>query len=409
MRRFRIVGAGFSGLTLAYYLKKASPDSEITIVEKKDYVGGLLQSEETAFGVVEKAANALLDSEELRTLAQEINLELLEAAPKIKRAYILRQGALRAWPLKLWESIYFLYKIIKLKGTSSYQLFPDSKLSVFEWCKQHLGLKATRYLVDPAMGGIYAAPIEELNAELILGRFFSDKKNAVEQNTAKKKKKLLSVAPRKGMNEFAQKLRNHLQTQGVKFEFSKEEILNDQAQDFTVFCGSLFEAQNFLKKYARFSEFFQLQMLSVSSTTLFYEKPLPQKAFGVLYPRVVSRSFLGTLLNACVFPSRYKKSSETWIRSGVQDERKTLSDISQERLELWGRKDVPLRTVHTSWEKALPIYNHSLKRFLHETWPSMRQELKDARIYVHGNYLGKLGLSQVLISSKELAHELAGA
>jgi len=405
VRRFRIVGAGFSGLTLAYYLKKASPESEITVVEKNAYVGGLLQSEETSYGVVEKAANALLDSEELRTLAEEINLELLEAAPKIKRAYIFRQGVLRAWPLKLWESIYFLYKLIKLKGASSYQLFPDSRLSVFEWCKLHLGLKATRYLVDPAMGGIYAAPIEELNAQLILGRFFRHDSDAA----PRKRKKLLSVAPRAGMNELAKKLRMHLESNGVKFEFSKEETLDETSQNITVFCGSLFEAQSFLKKFSRFHEFFQLPMLSVSSTTLFYEKPLPQKAFGILYPRSEARSFLGTLLNACVFPSRYKKSSETWIRSRVQDERKTLSDIAEERLKIWGRRDAPLRAVHTPWDKALPVYSHSLEHFLRDTWPTMRQELKDARIYVHGNYLGKLGLSQVLLSSKELARELAGA
>lgn len=404
MRRFRIVGAGFSGLTLAYYLKKSSPESEITIVEKKANVGGMLQSEETSYGVVEKAANALLDSDELRALAEEVNLELLEAAPKIKRAYIYRHGALRAWPLKFLESLYFFYKLIKLKGASAAQVFPDSSLSVFEWCKKYLGLKATRYLVDPAMGGIYAAPIEELNAQLILGRFF-----ATNKGTVKKKKKLSSVAPRKGMNELAQKLRDHLQSKGVKFEFSKEETLNERSQDFTVYCGSLYEAQGFLKKYARFEEFFKLPMLSVSTTTLFYEKALPQKAFGVLYPRSEGRSFLGTLLNAYVFPDRYKKSSETWIRSGTDEERKILSDISQERLKLWGRKDAPLRSVCTVWDKALPVYNHALERFLSQTWPIMRQELKDARIYVHGNYLGKLGLSQVLISSKELAHELAGA
>ncbi|MEZ4816092.1 MAG: NAD(P)-binding protein [Bdellovibrionota bacterium] len=72
MRSYRIVGAGFSGLTLAYYLKKIEPEAPIVVVEKNSYVGGLLQTEKTPYGVAEKAANAMLDSEELRFIAGDI-------------------------------------------------------------------------------------------------------------------------------------------------------------------------------------------------------------------------------------------------------------------------------------------------------------------------------------------------
>lgn len=405
MRAYRIVGAGFSGLTLAYYLKKENPEAEITVVEKDAFVGGLLQSEKTSYGVVEKAANALLDNEEIRVLAQDIGVELLEAAPGIKRAFILRKGRFKSWPLSLFETLSF---IIRLVSTFISKPFIDARMSVQQWAQLHLGKIPTLYMVDPALGGIYAAPLDELNARLIFRRFFDPESKARSRNQ-KKKRKIFSIAPKGGMNELMQGLKHWLEKEGVKFELSKIEEYSEKNEHFTVFCGSLANAQEFFKSYLRFKEFFELRMLPVTSTTIFYDKPLGYKAFGVLYPRCEMRAFLGTLLNDQVFPSRYSRSSETWIRAKELGDRESLADIAKERTELFSRNDKPLKSVVTCWPQALPFYDDKLEIFLREVWPEMREELKCARIYVHGNYLGKLGLSQLLLSSKELAHELAGA
>ncbi|MEZ4816091.1 MAG: hypothetical protein R3A80_12965 [Bdellovibrionota bacterium] len=307
---------------------------------------------------------------------------------------------------------FFVFKIITgvlNKGS----LYPDQDLSLEQWGERRLGKKASRYLLAPAIGGIYAAPISQLNAQLIMGRFFAPKKKELGAKK-KPKKKILSVAPREGMNAFVEGLRAYLQESGVQFVFSQEETYSSQTKDITVFCGSLSEAQKYLEPFSRFFEFFRLKMLAVTSTTLFYEKPLPYNAFGVLYPSVEKRKFLGTLLNSRVFPSRYTKSSETWIKSyssprDLPEERILMNDITQERKDLFGVQEAALKSIKTQWPQGLPLYSHELEIFLRETWPSMKEELKASRVYLHGNYLGKLGLSQLLLSSKELANELVKA
>jgi oxygen-dependent protoporphyrinogen oxidase len=44
--KIAIIGAGVSGLSLAYYLRKYSPETEIVVYEQADRVGGNAQTQE---------------------------------------------------------------------------------------------------------------------------------------------------------------------------------------------------------------------------------------------------------------------------------------------------------------------------------------------------------------------------
>ncbi len=401
MKELRIIGAGFSGLTLAYYVLKKDSKIKITILDANPHVGGVLQSEATQYGVVERAANAILDSEDLRALAVDIDLELIEAAPGIKRAYFFRQGKLKAWPLTLLESVNFFRKAIFAFSRKS-RIVPTEQETLEHWGQKNLGRSATQYLVDPAINGIYAAPISQLSATLILKRFF-------EKNFKKKtKKKIQSVAPFEGMQALTIKLKNYLEKNGVTFHFAKSFSVDDHEEKMlpSVFCGSLAAAQDFLKGIVSCPSFFHLKMIPVSTSTLFFEKKIPQQSFGLLYPRCEKRLFLGTLLNSYVYPTRYTQHSETWIRSEIKSEEATLKEIYQERLDIFQESNTALMSLQTNWKQGLPYYNLELEAFLTKEWPKVKLDLEKRRIFLHGNYLGQLGLSQILIRSQNLAHEL---
>ena len=68
-RDVHIIGAGVSGLLMAYYLKKAGHN--VTVFEK-ERVGGKIQTKHTEAGPAEKAANAIYTSPEALELIAEL-------------------------------------------------------------------------------------------------------------------------------------------------------------------------------------------------------------------------------------------------------------------------------------------------------------------------------------------------
>ena len=60
MPTINVVGAGFSGLTTAYFLTKCG--FKVRVFEKTDRAGGLIRTIRSAHGLVETAANGLLNS-----------------------------------------------------------------------------------------------------------------------------------------------------------------------------------------------------------------------------------------------------------------------------------------------------------------------------------------------------------
>ena len=70
-----VVGAGFSGLVTAYYLARA--DFQVRICEQSSRAGGLIKTIQTPQGLVETAANGLLNSARLEALCADIGVPLL--------------------------------------------------------------------------------------------------------------------------------------------------------------------------------------------------------------------------------------------------------------------------------------------------------------------------------------------
>src|SRR5690606_22561885 len=86
-KRVYIWGAGFSGLVLGHYLKKAG--FRITIYEKEPRAGGKIQTLQTPAGLSETGANAIFLNHDGLELLEELKLEILPAAPKLRRLLFL--------------------------------------------------------------------------------------------------------------------------------------------------------------------------------------------------------------------------------------------------------------------------------------------------------------------------------
>jgi oxygen-dependent protoporphyrinogen oxidase len=93
-----IIGAGISGLSVAYFLQKLG--KPYLLLEASNRVGGYLQSIREGNYLFELAANSILADEEVLNFLLELGLqdEILYPNTNSKKRYILKNGAYKALP-----------------------------------------------------------------------------------------------------------------------------------------------------------------------------------------------------------------------------------------------------------------------------------------------------------------------
>ena len=158
--RVTIIGAGISGLLIGYTLKRKG--YQVTIHEKSNRVGGLIQTKHISHGMVETAAHSILVNEEIQKFMNELGVELLSINPDSKARYIYRNGKMRRMPLTIFEIFSTLFHFF------SKPKLPKSldQLTLEEWGHAYLGKAATRYLLGPFTAGIFACLPSDLNAKI---------------------------------------------------------------------------------------------------------------------------------------------------------------------------------------------------------------------------------------------------
>src|SRR5438132_9988876 len=102
MRTIKVVGAGFSGLVMAYFLTKQG--FGVSIFESNSRVGGLIGTIRTEHGPVETAANGIRNSARLEAMCADIGIPLQGMRRKGRARYIYR-GRPRQWPLTVADDL----------------------------------------------------------------------------------------------------------------------------------------------------------------------------------------------------------------------------------------------------------------------------------------------------------------
>src|SRR5438876_8281406 len=102
MPRVLILGAGISGLTVAYRLQQTLPDAEITVLEARGRPGGTIWTEQRDGFTVEIGPNGFLDTKSTTVeLCRDLGLgDRLVAASDAagKNRYLLVDGRLKPLP-----------------------------------------------------------------------------------------------------------------------------------------------------------------------------------------------------------------------------------------------------------------------------------------------------------------------
>lgn len=396
MQRIQVIGGGFSGLCVAYFLARRG--HKVRLVESSARCGGLLATRQTPYGPAETAANALLANRLVEEVAAEIGLDLVPTLPSARRRFIHRRGAPRRWPLGGRATLRFLGETMPRFFAARASFRPRPGESVRAWGHRCLGAEATDYLLVPALSGVYAGDAEQLSASLLLGRFFSG-------GPRPSRGKLRgSVAPLLGMEEWPKAFRRALEAKGAEFASTAEEGLE------TIVALPPPAAASFLKERAPglALQLARIEMLPLVSVTLFLPEDAPGlEGFGCLFPRAEGFRVLGLLANDRIFPGRARNGarSETWILGGATDpgavqlpNEDLLALLTEERRRIFGSSAPHLHAELSHWPAAIPHYNLTLERTLAELG-----EGRENRYTLFGTYLGDLGLARVLVRAENLA------
>jgi len=177
-----IVGAGLTGLTTAYELKKKG--FSILLLEKEARYGGFIQSERRNGFLIEKGPNSgVFSNPHVAELLDELHhsIELEQANDLVKNRFILKEGTWQKLPLNIKDAIWsplfstadkfnLLLEPFRPRGKQ-----PDETLATM--ITRRMGESFLDYAIDPFIGGIYAGDPSKLIPKYALPKMY-----ALEQN-----------------------------------------------------------------------------------------------------------------------------------------------------------------------------------------------------------------------------------
>ncbi len=405
-RHVTVIGAGFSGLSAAYELNRAGYSVEV--IERAAEPGGLIATLRTDWGLVETAASGALSTVRLEALAQDIGVQLLCPARTARKRYIYR-GAPSRFPLRAGEVPRFAAFVARL-ALNRAAVAPRPQESVRAWATRVMGAGAAHYLVEGALQGIYSGNPERLSASLILGRFF--RKTPREPRPRQRG----IVAPAGGMGELVTALHRKLQERGVAFRTQSAFAFDGPPRHPHVIATGAASARALLDDVApglaRAMRSFELSTM-LTITAFFTGHCI--HGFGCLFPPSERRRALGVLVNTDIFPNRSKDYvSETWILGGATgasavraadlmqlDDARLIDIVVEERRSAFGKDERPAGYRVTRWPEAIPHYSVDLELAL----PVLERGADN--LFLHGNYMGHIGLAKILDRAAALPQQLA--
>ncbi len=334
-----IIGAGLTGLTTAYYLKKA--DIPFMVFEKENRVGGVIQTVSEDGFVYEKGPNSgVLGSPEIVELIEELDqrctLEI--ARPSAKKRLVWKGRKWRQLPSGLWSGIntplfswYDKFRILgepfRAKGTD-----PNERLDQF--VLRRLGKSYLDYAVDPFVLGIYAGDPSWLvprfalpklyNLEQNYGSFIrgSIKKMKEPKNDRERKATRDVFSIRGGLSNLIDALQTEVGAENIrpgcdKLSISKETdgtfsvkngdtVLDNFSKVISTIGGHALPAVFPFLSEEKVQKITAMKYARVVQFSLGFRKweGIPVNAFGGLVPWKEQRGLLGVLYMSSIFSER---------------------------------------------------------------------------------------------------------
>ena len=428
LQHVQIVGAGLTGATAAYRLRGLG--YRVQLIDPQG-VGGMLQTDQSPSGPVERAAHSLLGSPAVRRHLQDLGVPYEEVAVGSKARWIARGGRARRFPLGLLETLRTIARVGFHRSS-----LEDAQSTLEQWGQRHLGAAASRYLLAPMVRGIYGCALSDLQQDAAFPEWSVPVGTTLAQHLWRIRRqrarapRLAQIAPCGGMGAWMTALRRAL-TQGPHavdwVEGRRIESLGELealSRSFhaggtrnLLLCVPLGEARRLLQTDPAAHSLAQAleatHSASLISVTLFCprrEFTRPPRGVGILFPpgeTPKSPAVLGVLFNSSAFRQRVRDEatvSLTAILGGTEaHEALHLTDEAL-RIQIFavlrqylGFRGETLEMHPARWERAIPLYDQALRK----AWDLARTGwcALPGRILA-GNYTGTLSLRAIIGASE---------
>jgi len=448
-----IIGAGITGLTAAFYLKRQGID--VTVYESSDRVGGVIQSLRQDGYLAEFGPNTILEtSPKIGQLVSDAGLSCrrLNPDPRAEARYVVRYRR----PIEMPGSPagFLTTKLFSLKAKLAVLREPfvprrsdDKEESIAEFVVRRLGKEFLDHAIDALVAGVYAGDpyklsvpqafpklkqLEDRYGSLIKGQFLGARERKKRGEIAKDRAPKFSfdaglqVLPETLAERLGESLR--LRTSVVRLsetaggwsvELSEQGETMRAEHSAIVYCGTAYRLAELNVEAARplnLQTFAEIRYPPVASVVLGFRREdvaHPCQGFGMLIPRVEGFKILGTIFSSALFPNRAPAGHLT-LTSYVGGERypelaplppDQLFAITCEDLRiLLGVRGKPTFQHSVYYPKAIPQYvvgYGKYRNLMNEI------EANASGLFLAGHFRDGISLSDSIVSGCSVADRVA--
>ena len=444
-----IIGAGITGLTTSYWLKKEG--LKIKIVEAEAETGGNIKTVKHNEFIFDTGPNSGLETTPLISqLVDELDLkkEFVYANEESNKRYILRNNVLYQLPLNIRE--FLTTKLFTVKGKFRIMLEPfigrskdGDYQSLAEFVTRRLGHEFLDYAINPFVSGVFAGEpenlsvkaafpklyrLEEVYGGIFKGMILGSRERKRRKEKSKQNAKMFSF--RNGMSVLTDKLGNILYDDILlnhelidieKIECGYRLILSNNNGKIFLETRSVFltipayVAANILVKYdaelaRHLSSIYYPPILVLN--IIFEKKKIGQSidGFGFLIPAKENKSFLGAIWNGSIFPNRGNDTYTTFTifvggsRNAdifKHDLDNIVTKVLEEFKDIMKIHNEPTSIQYRYWDHSIPQYSIG---YIEKEKAINKFEHKNQGIFLGGNYRGGISLGDCIKNSK-IHHE----
>lgn len=434
-----ILGAGISGLTTAFWLRRAG--LRVTVIEAAPRVGGSIETWPAGPWKFEMGPNTVLESRaEVTRLLRESGLESekIVAAPTGKRRFLWKKDRLHALPggpPGFLKTPLFSAgaKLRLLKEPWIPRPAEGVEETIGQFVTRRLGPELLRYAVGPFVSGVYAGDPERLSVRWAVPRIWSLEaehgsliRGALARRKGPQPGGAMFSFPQ-GLEELPRRLAREIGD--VRTEVAAQQIFRQEEGYRVETAEGILEAGQVVLSVPADAAARLLDELTDGRSRLFAEIPYAAvgivslgyrrsdvahalDGFGFLAPRGEGLRVLGCLFPSQLFPGRAPEGhaalaafvgGRTDPEIVQQDEDRILAAVEDDLRRALGVRGEPRLATVRRWPRAIPQYEVGHGRFV-ERAAEIERELPGLRI--GGNFLRGVSVADCIRNATELAEEI---
>lgn len=434
-KRVAILGAGITGLTLAWYLRQLhGHDIELILFEKSSRAGGWIQTiqkDDFLFELGPRSCRPQGTGVHTLALLKELGLEeqVIYPDPSAHRRYLYLNKQLQPIPTTPWQWLFSPLKkgVCKALWNDWHTAPYSGDETIYEFVSRRLSPELAERFVDPLVSGIYAGNIKELSVQSCFpklkeweeqgGGILKGILKAKKSDSTKAKGPLFTLS--NGMESLPATLAKQLNS-SLRLNTSIDSIEHRGEQLLLQTTGGTMLEVDYLystipsKMMGKYFKVPAIPTTSIAVVSLGYRrKVLDRKGFGYLIPSSQKEQILGAVWDSSIFPTQNQSEEQTRLTVMIGGSHMTNFDDHEEsdfyriacdamRKHLSIHAIPDLYHVHLA-RGAIPQYQVGHREFVEQIKKQI--SMISTRIQILGSSYSGVSVNDCIAEAKKIAEE----